>query len=383
MLEADAYVFACGPWLRAALSRRSARVDPADAPGGLLLRYAGGRQPLLRGPDAGLGRGPAVLLRHPGQRAARASRSPTTPAAGSSTRPTAERMPSRGRPEGRARLHRFAVPGARGRAARRVPRVPVREQPRPPLPRGQPSRRVERVARWAAGPATGSSTARPWASGRPRTILGEQPVRPVLRLRAPGEPPGRARRSIRETRRYDDESLVPSALFWRRSSVSPRRRRRREPATRVRAAVKKAGEDYWAWLLRGQPRRCGSAWVCPSRACPTSLEEGRGERGVRPQPALAPREGRRGGAHARGAALPLAPARARRASSSRAPGYYWLDFPVTPYVLAHRRRPGLRRPPVQRHGRRGPLRALARATTRTCSPPWRRSCAPRQAKAAS
>jgi glycine/D-amino acid oxidase-like deaminating enzyme len=68
-IEADAFVFACGPWLGTALSRRGGEARHADPPGGLLLRHPAGRPAVSRSVDAGVGRLPgAIDLRHPGQR---------------------------------------------------------------------------------------------------------------------------------------------------------------------------------------------------------------------------------------------------------------------------------------------------------------------------
>ena len=53
-LDADVFVFACGPWLPAAISRRGGPADRDAAAGGALLRPAGGRLALHRARPAGV-----------------------------------------------------------------------------------------------------------------------------------------------------------------------------------------------------------------------------------------------------------------------------------------------------------------------------------------
>ena len=70
-ISADAYVFACGPWLPKLLPGAPLEPGRADPPGGLFLRRSARRLSFRRRSFPGVGRGAAVLLRNSRKRTPR------------------------------------------------------------------------------------------------------------------------------------------------------------------------------------------------------------------------------------------------------------------------------------------------------------------------
>ena len=180
------------PLARRALSGGDRRpAPPRDPAGGLLLRHAA-RGPLVpRGPLPDLG-GPqrgADLLRHAGQRAPRLQGGGRHP--GSPLRSHARRAARHPGPPGRgAGGPGPPLPRPGGRAGRRDPSLPVREQPGRPPPLRPPPARPATSGSSAAAPATASSSPPPSAT-TPREILldGRHPRSPL-----PPRPPRPRRR---------------------------------------------------------------------------------------------------------------------------------------------------------------------------------------------
>ena len=157
-VEADLFVFACGPWLAKLFPEFDPPLVRPHPAGGLLFRPAGGALRPDRGGVPHLDRGP--VLRHPRDPRSGASRSPTT--GGAPTVRSHGRRPdavSEGHPGG-ARVHGAPVPGAPGSAADRGARLPVRGERRREPDRGHPSRSGRTSGSPAGDPATATSSAR-------------------------------------------------------------------------------------------------------------------------------------------------------------------------------------------------------------------------------
>ena len=169
-LEADAYVFACGPWLgRLFPEVVGERVRPTRQEV-FFFGDAGGRPPLreetlpvwidFAGADG------RIFYGIPGNDAARLQGGRRHPRR--AHRPHDGRAHAEpGRPRRGPRRPRPPLPRPRRRPARRVSGLPVREQPRTATSSSTATRRPRTSGSWAAARATGSSSAPPSASTRP------------------------------------------------------------------------------------------------------------------------------------------------------------------------------------------------------------------------
>ncbi len=202
--------------------------DPPHAPGGLLLRNTRRRPSLLRPPDAGLGRDPALLLRHPGQREARLQDRGRRSRGFPSIRPRAIARPRPRLSATRATIwpagsRRWRTLHCSSPASASTRTRPIRTSSWTATPTPETSGSSEAV------PDTASRWGRPWESSSRATCSGKNPPSRSSPSLAFG-PPSRA--SVTGRRR-----TVPGSVRGRASARCPSRRRRRlrGPSRRILA----------------------------------------------------------------------------------------------------------------------------------------------------